>query len=199
MTSPLSPHDSGDPAEREQQWPGQRDCEGHSARLQECGSQGLGHWGGRDGGRGAAQGSAPPLTLALPRPLSEPLSLLRVDSSHFWGPSSSEVFGAAGYVLLFSSSSPPRRSGALPDLRVLPHCPLPPRSPPPAQSLNPHPPSALPWDEGGFLWEPGGLLQPPSLFFLLFFSPSFLPFILKIALPLQPFPPTHPLAARSVS
>lgn len=128
------------------------------------------------------------MTLALPRPLSESISrsLWIGQRPPLGSLQLSGVCRAAGYVFLVSSSSPPYLEEARRPLRPL-SSPSSPSAPvvPPAPSLKqPPPPSALAWGEGAFLLGARRLLQASILFFVVVVFPSFLPFILKIALPL---------------
>ena len=121
-------------------------------------------------------GLSPPMTLALPRPLSEsvcrsvwigqrpPLGSLQL----------SGVCRAAGYVFLVSPSSPPYLQEARRPPRPLssPSSPSAPAAPPAPSLKQPPPPSALAWGEGAFLLGARRLLQASILFFCFDFFPS---------------------------
>lgn len=179
----------GYPAERERQRPGQQIVK-VTLPMRTTWLRVLGH---KDGA-GRAQGRAPAVTLVLPR-LPEPGSLQQLDSD-FWGSFLLRgVCEGACCDLLFPSSSPPR-SNVVPSRLEFP--PTPPPAPP---NLSLIPTHLLPQPgEAGRVssWEPEGFsYKPPS--FVVVISPSFLPFILKIALSFQAPPSPHPTLVRNIS
>lgn len=126
------------------------------------------------------------MTLVLPR-LPESVSLQHWTAPTSGGPfCSGESVRVPATICCFPPAPNPHETWYPPDQNS-PHA-----TPCPTQPVsNPYPPSALAWRERGRVssWEPEGFsYKPPS--FVVVISPSFLPFILKIALSLQA--PPHP-------